>query len=372
MSTYQVLLNGKAVDDDFYTQLSTLEVEENADLPDAISLTLPLAAADGEVIWVADARVAPFANVAVVAVADGGTNQCIFDGYVLSHKVHLQPGITASTLEVWGQDASVLMGLEEKVREWSGLTDGAVANQIFSEYGLTPGASNTDQDSPAHTDDAHTLMQRASDIDFLRRLARRNGKWCRVACTDTPGVRTGTFAAPALTGDPAATIDLNDPAVSSVSSLDFSWDARRPSAVKASQGSLTDAAPTGTSADATNSGLPPLDARPMRAFVGRDVTVRLTAAADPAEMPGRAAAVLRDAGWFVRCEGTADLASLKTVLRVGTVVAVQGVGSILSGAYLVWRVRHSINAQTHAMAFTLVRNAVGPPPAGGSGLPGVP
>jgi hypothetical protein len=89
-------------------------------------------------------------------------------------------------------------------------------------------------------------------------------------------------------------------------------------------------------------------------------------------MPDRAAAVLRDAGWFVRCEGTADLASLKTVLRVGTVVAVEGVGSLLSGPYLVWSVRHSISAQTHAMAFTLVRNAVGPAPAPSTGLPGVP
>lgn len=372
MSTYQLLLNGTAVDDDFYTTLAKLDVEENADLPDAISFSLPLSAQDGEVTFVADSRFAPFANVSVVATPDGGADQCIFDGYVLNHKVHLQPGITSSTLDVWGQDASVLMGIEDKVREWNGLTEADVAEQIFSEYQITPADANSNVPGPAHTEDDHTLMQRGTDIDFLRRLARRGGRWCRVSCTDTPGKRTGLFAPPDLSGDPVATIDLNDPTVSSVPSLDFYWDALRPSAVAASQGSFTDSAPTGVVSDTSDSGLAPLDAQALAAFVPQPVSVRLTAAADPAEMPDRAAAVLRDAGWFVRCEGKADLASLKTVLRVGTVVAVEGVGSLLSGPYLVWSVTHSISAQTHSMAFTLVRNAVGPAPAPSAGLPGVP
>ena len=95
----------------------------------------------------------------------------------------------------------------------------------------------------------------------------------------------------------------------------------------------------------------------------------LTAAADTAELPGRARSVLREAGWFARCEGTADIAVLKQVLRVGSVVAVEGVGALLSGAYLVWSVRHTITTQSHTMAFVLVRNAVGPAPASGGQPP---
>jgi hypothetical protein len=75
---------------------------------------------------------------------------------------------------------------------------------------------------------------------------------------------------------------------------------------------------------------------------------------------GRAAALLRDAGWFARCEGTADVAKLKAVLRVGSVVEIEGVGSLLSGKYLVRNVRHTIMRERHTMAFTLIRNAVGP------------
>jgi phage protein D len=368
MSSYQIQLNGTAVDAGFYDQLASLEIEENADLPGAISFTLPIAASAGDLTWVGDATIGPFVNVSVVVTPDGGgAAQCVFDGYVLSQKIHLQPGITASTVEVWGQDASVLMALEEQVREWSGVTDGEVANQIFSSYGFEPGPDNTDDDSPAHTDDAHTLMQRASDWEFLRRLARRSGKWCRVTCDNQPGQRTGVFAAPDLQATAAATIDLNDPQQRSVSSLDFHWDVNRPSAVAAYQASLTNSDPDGTDASTSDSGLPPLDAQDLAAFAGQDLSVILTATGDEAELPAMAQAVLRDSGWFARAEGTADLAVLKTVLRVGTVVAVQGVGSILSGNYLVWSVRHTITTQSHSMAFVLVRNAVGPAPSGGAG-----
>ena len=68
------------------------------------------------------------------------------------------------------------MGLTDTAYEWAGMTDGAVANQIFGYYGFQPAPGNTVDDSPAHTEDGHTLMQRGSDIEFLRRLGRRTGR----------------------------------------------------------------------------------------------------------------------------------------------------------------------------------------------------
>jgi phage protein D len=362
MSTYQVLFNGKPADDDFYDAISKLEIEENADLPDAISLQLPVAGLDGELTWVGDARIGPYANIAVVVTPDGGAQECIFDGYVLSHKVRVPSGPAGATVDVWGQDASVLMGLTETAREWSGMTDSDVAAAIFNSYSATPSPDNDTDPSPSHTDDEHTLMQRASDIDFLRRLARRSGRWCRVMCKDQPGVRIGYFAMPSVTASPSITIDVNDPDKSSTPVLDFRWDAARPTAVQARQASLTDSDQDGVSADTSDSGLPPMDARSLADFTGKDKTVLLTAAADTAELPLRATGLLREAGWFARCEGTANLSALNQVLRVGDVVAVEGCGSLLSGSYLVWSVRHSITTETHSMSFVLVRNAIGAAP----------
>jgi phage protein D len=328
--------------------------------------------AEGELDLPADPRLRPFANVAVVVTPEGGTAECIFDGYVLSHRLHLESGVTASTLEVWGQDSTWLMNLDEKVREWVDVTDAQVAAAIFSEYGVTPAGQNSADDSPAHTEDRHSLMQRGTDIGFLRDLARRNGKFCRVACTGAPGERTGYFCAPALSADPVAVIALNDPAAPTVSVLDLEWDVTRPSAVRAGQALFGDDDPDGVRADTASSGLDPLDERDLATFAGRTMTVLLTAPVDDGgELSLRAQSVLREGGWFVRCEGEADSARVGRVLRVNTLVQLEGLGSLHSGRYLVWSVRHTISTDAHRMRFVLYRNAMGPAPAGSSlgGLP---
>ena len=367
--TFQFLINGSPADDQLLTVMGAIEVEENADLPGAIQLTLPVDSdGNGDLTFVNDARFQPFSNLAVVATPDGGSDQCIFDGYVLSNKLHLQKGTTGSTLQVWGQDASWLMNLEEKIKEWVDVTDADVANSIFGDYGITPDDSNTDDDSPSHTEDGHSLMQRASDIQFLRSLARRNGKFCRVACTDTPGQRTGYFSKPSLSGDPAVTLELNDPTEWTVDALDLDWDVSRPTEVKAAQALFDDSDEDGASVDQTDSGLDLLSDRDLPTFSGKTMTVMLTAPVDAAdELTLRAESVLREAGWFVRCEGQADLSRLHAVLRVGTIVQINGAGSLNSGNYFVWSVRHTIDKQAHKMNFVLVRNAIGSAPSGGSG-----
>jgi len=371
-STFQLFLNGTAADDNLQNALSSLEVEENADLPGAIQLNLAISRSEaGDLTFVNDAGLQPLANLAVVATPEDKPDECIFDGYVLSHKLHLETGITNSSLQVWGQDASWLMNLEEKTREWIDVTDGDVANTIFNEYGFTPASDNTADDSPSHTEDGHSLMQRGSDIQFLRNLARRNGKLCRVACTTTPGQQNGYFASPKLDGDPVLTLTLNDPEAWTVRALDFDWDVTRPSAVKASQALFNDNNEDGVSGDTNDSELPLLDARSLADFAGKPMTVLLTAPVDDAgELQLRAKSLLRESGWFVRCEGEADVSRLNAVLRVGTVVQIEGVGSLNSGKYYVWSVRHTITADSHKMKFTLVRNAVGPPHKESSGLLG--
>ena len=392
--TYQILLNGKPAHPDLYTIISSLEVEESFDMPGAMQLTLPIARSDGgELAYVSDPCFAPLANLAVVATpgATGVSNviggaaqpvastfggvtgkgsgaQCIFDGYVLSHKVHLETGVTNSTFTVWGQDASWLMNLTEKVREWIDVTDADVAGAIFSDYGITPSDENPADDSPSHTETGHSLMQRGSDIQFLRTLARRNGKFCRVYSADKPGARIGYFAKPKLDGEPAVTLRLNDLQNWTVASLDIDWDATRPTSVVARQALFTDADPNGVSADTSDSGLPLLSERSLADFTGKPMTVLLAAPVDDGgELALRARSLLRESAWFVRCEGKADVERLGVILRAGMTVAVAGLGALHSGCYLVWSVQHRISQVSHDMDFALVRNSVGPAPEDGAG-----
>jgi len=397
-NTYQLQLNGQAEDSTLVQLISSIDVEESMDMPAAIQITVPVARTEaGDLSYVSDPRFGPLTPVTLVTQAGGSgaagvvagaigsvaaaigsgsapsAAQCIFDGYLLSQKIHLETGITSSTLTVWGQDACWLMNQTEKVREWVDVTDADVAASIFAEYGITPSVQNTLEDSPSHTEDTHSLMQRGSDIVFLRQLARRSGKLCRVACADQPGVRTGYFAAPQLTGDPVVNLSLNDPTNWTISSLDLEWDITRPTAVTARSALFSDADEDGATGDTADSGFKTLSDLDLADFSTQTMTVLLTAAVDSGgELTQRAQAVLREADWFVRCEAETDAERLGAVLRAGMLVNLVDIGAQHSGVWLVWRVRHSLTQEKHSMTFTLVRNAVGNPPSGGAdGLAGM-
>jgi hypothetical protein len=371
-------LGGKPVAKGFYDMIELLEVEENADRADALLMRVPVnRTSAGDLGGVGDGTFEPFTTISVTLTPPQGGAQCIFDGYLLSWTLHLDRVSGCSTLEAWAHDSSWRMNLSDSVKEWSGMTDGQVANEIFMDYGFAPADANTTDDSPKHHETGHTLYQRATDLQFLRGLARRNGKLCRVACTDTPGRRTGYFITPAVKGNPVATISLVDPNAWSVDCLEFDWDVMRPVEVDVSQVPLDNSSPDAVAGNATDSGLAPLDARDFRAYAnlpmiphGSAGTLLLTPAADAPEVPGRATAALREAEWLARCTGETDVDRLGSTLRVGTVVKVEGAGTLQSGKWFVWSVRSTITIDSVKLRFTLVRNAMGPAPgAGGSSLP---
>lgn len=367
--TVQLTVGGTPVPDAFYDAVKQMEIEESSDQPGALLLQLPVnRTSAGDLQFVGDGSFEPMTNLTltVTPATQGSPAQCVFDGYVLAWRLHLDRASTSSTIEILAHDASWLMNIDDHVTEWSGHTDGEVANAIFGTYGFTPADGNTDSDSPSHTPDGHSLFQRATDLQFLRGLARRGGKLCRVACTQTPGGRTGYFVTPAVDGQPAATISLLDPDSWTVENLDFDWDVMRPTEVDSSQVDLTQSADAGIDVAAFGSGLTPLDERDYPTYFGQSSTLLLTAPADVPELDRRTAAVLTESGFFTRCTGEADADRIGTILRVGDVVTIEGAGSIQSGNWLVWNVRHKFSLDSWKMSFTLVRNAMGPAGAGGA------
>ena len=119
----------------------------------------------------------------------------------------------------------------------------------------------------------------------------------------------------------------------------------RPTEVDASQVSLDQSRTAASPATRPRAGSPPLGARGLPDLRGRSSTLLLTATADVPELPQRTAAVLRESGWFVRCQGETDLDRLGTVLRVGHGRRDRRRGQQHSGNWFVWRVRHLITAR---------------------------
>ena len=295
-STFQVLLNGTPAESGFYDRITSLEIEENADMPGSLQLRLPISRTEDEDLSaVNETGLQPFDNIAVVATPEGSAPGCIFDGYVLSHKIHIESAVKSSWLELYAQDSSWLMSLEEKTREWANTTDATTASSIFSEYGFSPAPDNSDEDSGAYTEDTHTLMQRGTDFDFLRGLARRDGRVFRVSCGSVAGARIGVFAKPNVESAP---VPRSAPRcrAPNVSKIDVEWDIMRPTSANASQALFTDPSEDGASGNASDSGLKALDDRDLATFAGRSMSVILTTPADDAgQLQRRAQAVLRKA-----------------------------------------------------------------------------
>ena len=68
-SSYQILLDGQPADADFYTSITSLEVEENMDLPGAVQLNLPVNRSDsGDLTYVADSRFKEFKSVSLYQI----------------------------------------------------------------------------------------------------------------------------------------------------------------------------------------------------------------------------------------------------------------------------------------------------------------
>jgi phage protein D len=361
-------LDGTGVADSLYDMIDSIEVEENADRPGALQLRMPIARTEsGELSAIHEAIAAPMANVALVARVDGAEPECLFEGFVLSQSIHVDAGLTAAYADVYAQDASWLLEQEFKSREWADVSDETVANRIFNEYGISPASENTQQAGSTHSAVGHTLMQCGSDHDFLRRLARRSGRYYRVVGSGSPPSRIGYFAKPNIGSAPVATLRPHDPDAANVDSLDITWDITRPTRVNARQALFTDASAEGADGGADSSGLSAMDELGLSDFAGAVVSTALSAPVDDSgDLKTRSQSTLQDAGWFVRCEGETDPGVLGRVLRTGTVVAIEGMGSMHSGNYFVWSVRHILSAERHRMRFVLLRNAVGPAPSSDS------
>jgi hypothetical protein len=157
---------------------------------------------------------------------------------------------------------------------------------------------------------------------------------------------------------------MNDAANWTVENLDITWDVTRPSQVSARQAIFNDTDPDGVSGGTSDSGLKLLGTRGLADFATKPMSVMLTTQVDDAgELGLRAASLLRESGWFVTCHGEADAARLNAILRVGDIVSVNNIGTLHSGNYYVWSVKHTINQDTHKMKFELLRNAIGPQPS---------
>jgi hypothetical protein len=322
-----------------------VQVEESSEEADALTLVARVEpGADGEWTSPLDALLTPQTPVAVEVSRGDATYR--FDGLSTEAAWELDAQ-GSSRLTIKAVDRTLELDLEEKVVSWPGTSESAIAEAIFSSHGLASEVEAT----PAGPDpDVHVLIQRDTDWAFLRSLA---GKWGYATYLESDaGSAVGHFHPLDPLAEPQGQLALG-----------FGGDALRVEAhvdlvagerVQASRiPVLSDAPQTADSAGDD-------EAQGLVSLAGQ-ATVLLAPADVWGEVEPLAAAtgLARRSAFAARLTVEIDTAGVGLLLRAKRTVLVQGLGSSLSGLYLVERVRHVLDVEHHRQQLTLVRNALG-------------
>ena len=387
---YQISFGGEAVDNEFYGDVVSLTVEESVAAPGIFTLQLiSRMQEDGSWGYLEDDRFALYNKVAIKVGFTGGGGllatigslfgagdfgagdsnsglATVFDGYVTAIDFNLGSTPATTFVEVSGMDTSVLMSLEEKIASWPNMADSDIAQQILGDYGVQVAADST---STVHQDTDTTILQRSTDIQFVRELARKNGLEFYFETDDQTGNVTGFFQAPQLdaTPQPDLTIQLGDQ--SNLKSFSAHLSGQRPLTVKTQQMDIkSNSANVAQVSDIALAALGEKDASTLiGGAIGSLVTPKDAPAqmlvlgsptSDSTELTTIAQAVRDEAGWLITATGEVNSDAYQAVLRPRRLVLVKGAGNSFNGKYYVTKVVHEIKADgNYSQKFEARRNA---------------
>jgi phage protein D len=297
-----------------------------------------------------DSLVVPFARFQVEI--DRGPDSLVVPARATSVSWSLQAGDT-STLTVAGLDASADLDREEQDRSWGGMSDADIASALLAPV-ATPKVGTTPQPDGG---DRFTPHQRSTDWSFLRTLAARND--FDVYLTSQGGVLFGVFDRVDPKAEPQASLDLGYGALGGTASVQVQLVTGQK--VRYTYG--TDG--QGEQQVAENDGTG--DAMGTQSLGGATTVLRDGNDLPGTQTPDVAARVLAERSAFGASLSVVLTAPGMPLLRARRTVTIRGLGTLVSGLWLVKSVRHTITQGGHVQALTLARNALGDSGAAGAG-----
>jgi len=364
---FKIEIEGEEVSD-LYPDLINLTVELDDELASMFRLRIALLLRqDGTWTYLDDERLTIWKKVLITAGLESDTQELI-SGYITHARPYFEPDPSQCTLEIWGMDGSVLMDREDKLKDWPNKKDSDIASEIFDLYGLTPKVEDTEV---IHDEAISTVIQRKTDIQFLKRLARRNGFECYVEGS------AGFFRTPQVDATPQPVLAVHFGSETNVNRFSIEVNALTPANVamfqvdRANKEVLDAAAETSQQEilGATDAaGLLAAGMGPGLVFIGQTVTT------GSPEMTTLCQGLFHQGEWFVTGEGEVAANQYGAVLKPRGTVTIKGIGEAYSGIYYVTHVTHSFTANGYTQFFRVKRNAILPTGSedfsASAGLPG--
>ena len=385
---YEIAFNDEAVEEDFYGDVVSLTVEENVPVANTMRLRLAISL-DENGVWsyLEDDRLAIFTKVSVRIGFTGGGGlagalgdalggltggqgndglEPVFDGYITAVNTNWGSEPGSSHIEIDAMDTSVLMSLEEKVATWPNLSDSDIVQQIVSGYGVEVSVDST---PTVHQENNTTIIQRNTDIQFVRALAQRNGLEFYFETDKESGEVAAFLRAPQLEGTPQPDLAIQFGEDSNLKSFVARVAGQRPLSVKTTQIDVKANSPN--SAQIGDTQLTKLGDRDANELIGgplgslvtpKDLLGQMlllgTPTSDPTELQTFAQAVRDEAAWLITANGEINSDAYQTVLRPHRMVLVKGAGSLYSGKYYVTQVTHELQGDGgYSQKFEARRNA---------------
>jgi hypothetical protein len=351
---FTIEIEGRELED-LYPDLSSLAVELDDELAGMFRLHMPLSPNEmGR--YLDDGRLTIWKQVSISAGFCESGAEVLISGYITHVKPAFSPDPAGCGLEIWGMDRSVLMDREEKLKAWPDKKDSDIASEILNQYGFTPEVEET---SVVHDEVVSTIIQRETDMQFLRRLAERNGFECYVDGD------TAYFGPPRLDDAPQPVLSAHfgPEGDTNLSRFDVEVNALTPMNVAMFQVDRSNKEILETAVEASEqtalgsdvaSDLLPAGVAPGKLYVG------MSCATGTPEMTSLCQGLYHLGEWFVTGEGEIDANQYGHVLRPRSTVTIRGVGEMLSGVYYVTHVTHAFTTEGYKQHFHVKRNGTMP------------
>lgn len=351
--SFVIKIDGEEIDD-LYQDLLSVEVENDDELAGMFRMEFTTnLQTDGVWTNIDDERLRIWKEVEVL-VGFQDENEQIIIGYITHVRPNFDPDPANVVLSVWGMDKSVLLDRVEKLKDWPSMKDSDIATQIFNENGLNPEVEDT---SVVHDEVVSTIIQRETDMQFLRRLALRNGFECYVQGD------TGYFRPPQVDAESQPVLASHFGNETTLDRFTAEINALTPTSVsmyqvdrssKETLESLVESSDQTVLGDVNSAGLLGLGMDPARIYVNKN------GASGTPEMDALCEGLYNKADWFITAEGEVSANLYAHVLRARSTVTIKGVGETYSGVYYVSHVTHVFNGDGYVQKIKLKRNAILP------------
>jgi phage protein D len=346
-----IKIDGKEASD-LYPDIINLEVEVDIEAAAVFNLNLPLNL-DGQGQWsfIDDQRLQPWAEVQIEAGFENEVDE-IFRGFITHIIPHIETELSKSYLAIRGMDFTIAMDTKEILKAWPDKMDSEIAHEIFSSYGLEAEIQDT---GVVHDDSVSTILQRETDIRFLKRLARRNGFECFVE------KGKGFFRSPNFQAPSQKVLAIHFGEETNLSSFKAEVSATRPFIAEMSQ--LDPRTREEQNGTAIFSERHQLGATAALDFFPADIppglhVVRGGLATNPEQMQKLCQALVDESSCFVEAWGEIVSHLYDAVLKPRQPVAIKGVGERFSGIYYVTNIRHKFAPNNYTQRFCAKRNAL--------------